>query len=167
MAEALLPPTPASVLVLLPSNCTILLAANNNIGLCILQGVMLTRAYILPTKKLANLEHLLFDLEPPAHGSFHGRFRCWANSQCSRNMKEQVVSLLSNHGVYNPVMVSNPSMLQSLSRTINIKDEMDTAKASRRASLEAKHLHVVVLGRESVRQGGTLRIHSSVKYIFV
>jgi hypothetical protein len=89
----------------------------------------LTRAHILPTRKWANFERLLFEPDPPAHGSFHGHFKRWANSQGSRNVKDQVVALLNHYGVYDPAMVSNPSMLQSLSRTI--KDEMDTAKASR------------------------------------
>ncbi len=79
MAEA--PPPPAPVLVLLPSYPAIFLAANINIALCILQSVMSTRAHILPTRKWADLEHLLFDPEPPAHGAFHGHFRCWANSK--------------------------------------------------------------------------------------
>jgi hypothetical protein len=80
MAEALVPPAP--VLVLLPSNHAIVLAANNDIALCILQGVMSsTRAHNPPTRKWANLECLLFDPEPSAHGPFHGRFRCWAKSQ--------------------------------------------------------------------------------------
>jgi hypothetical protein len=79
MAKALLPPAP--VLVLLPSDRAIVLAPNNNILLCIIQGVMTTRAHILPTQKWANHEHLLFDTEPPAHGPFHGRFRYWADSQ--------------------------------------------------------------------------------------
>jgi hypothetical protein len=42
---------------------------------------MSTRAHIPPTRKWADLERLLFDPEPPAHGSFHGHFRHWANSQ--------------------------------------------------------------------------------------
>jgi hypothetical protein len=69
-------------------------------------------------------------------------------------MKEQVISLLLHHGVYNPVVVSDPSMLQPLSRTI--KDEMDMAEASRRASLEAKRLRVEVHERKNVRQEGAL-----------
>jgi hypothetical protein len=79
MAEALLPPAP--VLVLLPSNHAIVLAANNNIALCILWDVMLTRAHILPTGKWADLERLLFDPQPPTRGPFHGHFRCWTDSQ--------------------------------------------------------------------------------------
>jgi hypothetical protein len=79
MAKALLPPAP--VLVLLPSNRAIVLTSNNNTALCNLQGVMLTRAHILPTGKWVDLEHLPFDPEPPAHGPFHGHFRCWADSQ--------------------------------------------------------------------------------------
>jgi hypothetical protein len=43
---------------------------------------MLTRAHIPPTGKWANVKRLLFDMEPPAHGPFHGHFRRWANSQC-------------------------------------------------------------------------------------
>jgi hypothetical protein len=57
---------------------------------------------------------------------------------------------LNHHGVYNPMMVSNPSMLQSLLRTI--KDEMDTAKALRRASLEAEHHRVEVRWQKNIRQ---------------
>jgi hypothetical protein len=79
MAKAPLPPAP--VLVLLPNNHAIILPVNNDIVLCILQGVMSTRAHIPPTEKWANLEHLLFGPEHPAHVPFHGRFRCWANSQ--------------------------------------------------------------------------------------
>ncbi len=79
MAEAPLPPAP--VLVLLPSDPDIVLAANNNITLCILQGMMLTRAHIPSTGKWADLESLLFEPEPPDHGPFHGRFRRWADSQ--------------------------------------------------------------------------------------
>jgi hypothetical protein len=79
MAEALHPPAP--VLVLLPSNCAIILTTNNYIPLCILQGVMWTRAHIPPTGKWANLERLLFDPEPPAHGPFHGLIRFWVDSR--------------------------------------------------------------------------------------
>ncbi len=79
MAKAPLPP--AQVLVLLPSDRAIVLAANNNIALCILQGVMSTRAHIPPTGNWADLERLLFDPDLPAHGPFHGCFRRWADSQ--------------------------------------------------------------------------------------
>jgi hypothetical protein len=80
MAKAPLPPTP--VLALLPSNWVIVLTAKNNIALCILQGMMLIRAHIPPTRKWANLECLLFELDPPAHCPFQGCFRHWADSQC-------------------------------------------------------------------------------------
>jgi hypothetical protein len=79
MAKAPLPPAP--VLVLLPSDCAIVLSVNNDIVLCILQDVMSTRAHIPPTRKWYNCERLLFDPELPAHGPFHGRFRRWADSQ--------------------------------------------------------------------------------------
>ncbi len=79
MAKASLPPAP--LLVLLPSDCAIVLTTNNGIALCILQDVMSTRAHIPPNRKWANLEHQFFHLEPPAHGPFHGLFRFWANSQ--------------------------------------------------------------------------------------
>jgi hypothetical protein len=79
MAKAPLPPAP--VLVLLPSNHAIVLTANNDIALCILQGVMLTRAHILPIGKWANHECLLFDPEPPAPSPFHRLFSFLADSQ--------------------------------------------------------------------------------------
>jgi hypothetical protein len=90
MAKAPLPPAP--VLVLLPSNHAIVLPVNNNIALCILHGMMSTRAHILPTRKWANLERLLFDPEPPAQGPFHGHFRRWADSQRykKRGMKDMM-----------------------------------------------------------------------------
>jgi hypothetical protein len=130
MAEAPLPYTP--VLNMLPSNRAIELAVNHGIALIILQGVLSTRAHILPTGKWADLESLLFEPDPPAHGPFHGLFKCWADSQRSRNVKDRFVALLNHH----PLMVSNPSILQSLLRTIKAK--MDTAKALRRASLKAQ-----------------------------
>ncbi len=65
---------------MLPSDRVIVLPVNNDITLCILQGVMLTKAHILPTGKWADLERLLFEPDPPAHGPFHGRFKRWANS---------------------------------------------------------------------------------------
>ncbi len=138
------------MLVLLLNNHALILTANNNIALCILQDVMSTRAHILPTRKWANFERLLIEPDPPAHGPFHGCFKHWANSQGSRNVKDQVVALLNNYGVYDPAMVSNPSMLQSLSRTI--KDEMDTAKASKWTSLEAKCLYIEACGHKNVHQ---------------
>jgi hypothetical protein len=152
MAEAPLPYAP--VLNMLPSDRAIILAVNHDIALIILQGVMSTRAHIPPTGKWAHLERLLFEPDPPAHGPFHGLFKCWADSQSSRNVKYRVVTLLNHHGVYDPMMVSNPSMLQSLSRTIKAK--IDTAEASRRASLEAKHLCVEARGHKNLRQEGAL-----------
>jgi hypothetical protein len=152
MAEAPLPPAP--VLVLLPSNQAIILPANNDIAFCILQGVMLTRAHIPPNGKWADLERLLFEPGPPAQGPFHRCFKRWADSQRSRNMKDPVFTLLNHHGVYDPMMVSNLSMLQSLSRII--KDEMDTAEASIRASLEAERLRIEARGRKNIRQEGAL-----------
>ncbi len=148
MAEAPLPYAP--MLVMLLSNRAIDLPVNNDIALCILQGVMLTRAHIPPTGKWADLERLLFEPDPPAHGPF----KRWANSQRLRNVKDRVVALLNHYGVYDPMMVSNPSMLQSLSRTI--KAEMHTAEASRRASLEAERLRAEARGRENIRQEGAL-----------
>jgi hypothetical protein len=73
-------------------------------------------------------------------------------------MKEQVISLLLHHGVYDPVVVTNPSKLQSLSR--KLKEEMDTAKAARRASLEAKCCCVEVHGHKNVHQEGALVANS-------
>ncbi len=52
----------------------------------------------------------------------------------------QVIPLLLHHEVYNLVVVTNPSRLQSLSR--NLKDEMDTAEAARRASLEGEEIRL-------------------------
>ncbi len=69
-------------------------------------------------------------------------------------MKDRVIALLNHHGVYDPMMVSNPSMLQSLSRTIKAK--MDTAEALRRASLEVERLRVEARGCKNVRQEGAL-----------
>jgi hypothetical protein len=79
MAEALLPPTP--VLNMLPSYRAIVLAINHDIALIILQGAMLTRAHIPATGKWADLERLLFEPDPPAHGPFHGLFKRWDDSQ--------------------------------------------------------------------------------------
>jgi hypothetical protein len=154
MAETPLPPAP--VLSMLLSDRTIVLTLNHNIALIILQGVLSTRARIPPTGKWADLERLLFEPNPPAQGPFHGRFKCWADSQRSRNVKDRVVALLNHHGVYNPMVVSNPSMLQTISRTIKAK--MDTAEALtlRRASLEAEHLRIEARGRKNVHQEGAM-----------
>ncbi len=82
MAKAPLPPTP--VLKLLPSGCQIILLANNDISLCILQGLMQTRAHILPTGRWANLEQLLWESKPPTLGPFHNSFRQYAKNMHPR-----------------------------------------------------------------------------------
>ncbi len=64
MAKAPLPS--ALVLPLLSSNCQIFQPASNDIALCILQGQMRTRSHILPTKRWADLERLLWESELPA-----------------------------------------------------------------------------------------------------
>jgi hypothetical protein len=65
-------------------------------------------------------------------------------------MKEQVVAILNFHGVYDPAVVRNPSRLQSTAK--HLKQEMDDAKAVRRAALNAKHLYQEVHQHENVRQ---------------
>jgi hypothetical protein len=55
---------------MLPSGCQIVQPANSNIALCILQGLMWTRAHILPTGRLPNLERLLWEFHPPTPGPF-------------------------------------------------------------------------------------------------
>jgi hypothetical protein len=58
------------VLKLLPSGNQIVLPTNNNISLCILQGLMRTRYHILPTGRWANLEQLLWEPALPTPSPF-------------------------------------------------------------------------------------------------
>jgi hypothetical protein len=93
MAEPPLNPT----LPLLPSNRMIICPVYNNVVLCILQGVLKTRAHGPPVGKWADLECLPWDLEPNP-GPFLGRFKRWRDSQQPRNTKDQVILLLNFGG---------------------------------------------------------------------
>ncbi len=73
---------------------------------------MRTRAHIPPTGRWANLKRLLWELEPPAPGPFHGCFRQWSEAQQCRNIKDHIISLIAFHGDYNPEVQTNPSQLK-------------------------------------------------------
>jgi hypothetical protein len=152
MTQAPLPPGP--VLKSLPSGRQIYLPTNNDISLCILQGLMRTRSHILPTGRWSDLEQLLWEPAPPTPGPFYGSFRRWAKNMCPRSMKERVVALLNFHGVYDPTAVTNPSRLQSTAK--QFKNEMDHAKAVRRAALNAECARQESCQRKNVRQEGAL-----------
>ncbi len=69
-------------------------------------------------------------------------------------MKERVIALLIFHGVYDPAVVTNSSRLQSVTK--HLKQEMDDAKAERRAALDAKHAHQEACQCKNVCQEGAL-----------
>jgi hypothetical protein len=69
-------------------------------------------------------------------------------------MKDQVVALLNFHGVYDPMVVTKPSRLQSAAK--HLKQEMDDAKAVRRAALDTKRVCQEACQRENMRQEGAL-----------
>jgi hypothetical protein len=71
-----------------------------------------------------------------------------------RSMKEQVIALLNFHGVYDPVVVTNPSRLQSITK--HLKHEMDHAEAVRRAALNAERARQESHQRKNVCQEGAL-----------
>jgi hypothetical protein len=152
MAKYLLPP--GSVLKLLPSGHQIVLPANTGISLHIFHGLMRARSHIPPTGRWANLERLLWELEPPTPSPFHGSFRQWAKNMRPGSMKEQVVALLNFHGVYDPAVVTNPSRLQSTAK--HLKHEMDHAKTVRRAALNAERAHQESRQHKNVHQEGAL-----------
>ncbi len=125
----------------------------NNDTLCILQGVLKTRAHAPPVGKWADLEHLLWDLEPNP-GPFLGRFKQWTNSQCPRNTKDWVILLLHFHGSYSPVEVQIPSHLQSLAMSLN--DVIEAVELGRMSAANAKHLCPEVHASKNVCQEGNL-----------
>ena len=53
-------------------------------------------------------------------------------------MTDRVHAILGVYGIYDPVVVMNPSQLQSLAKHTN--DEMDAAEAEHRAALDAEHI---------------------------
>jgi hypothetical protein len=59
---------------------------------------------------------------------------------------------MSFHGVYDPAVVTNPSRLQSAAK--HLKQEMDDAKAMRRAALDTKCARQEVHQRKNVHQEG-------------
>ena len=69
-------------------------------------------------------------------------------------MKDRVLAILGVYGVYDPTVVTNPSRLQTIAR--HLKDEMDDAKAARRAALDAERLRQEARQRQNVRQEGAL-----------
>jgi hypothetical protein len=156
MAESNAPPPAAPpVLPLLPSNRQIVQVANCDVALCIFQGCMCTRSHIPPNGRWAALKQLLWESEPPSPGPFHATFRRWAaGNMRGRNMKDRVLAILGVYGVYDPTVVTNPSRLQTIAR--HLKDEMDDAKAARRAALDAERLRQEARQRQNVRQEGAL-----------
>ncbi len=154
MAKAPVPPAP--VLPLLPSDHSIVLPINNNIVICILQGVIKTRSHIPPTGRWADLERLLWELELPAPGPFHSRFKQWLEAQWSRNIKDRIVSLLTFHGDYDPKVRTNLSQLEMIAK--HLKEEMHASKgkAARRSALDAKRLHQEAYGHKNLCQEGAL-----------
>ncbi len=112
------------------------------------------RSPILPTGRWADLEQLLWESKPPTHGPFYSSFRQWAKNMCPRSMKEQVVALLSFHGVYDPAVVTNPSRLQSAAK--HLKQEMDDAKVVGRAALDAKRARQEARQCKNMHQEGAL-----------
>jgi hypothetical protein len=69
-------------------------------------------------------------------------------------MKDQLVALLNFHGVYDPTVVKNPSRLQSVAK--HLKQEMDDAKAVRRAALDAERACKEARQHENMHQDGAL-----------
>ena len=75
-------------LPLLPSNHTIALPACYDIALMIFEVVMKLNARVPSSAKASkwpDLEHLLWDLDPPNPSPFCFRFRQWSKVQHSRN----------------------------------------------------------------------------------
>jgi hypothetical protein len=153
------PPPPAAppVLPLLPSDGQIVLATSNNVALCIMQGLMRTRSHISPNGKWSVLEELLWEPEPHTPGPFHATFQQWAEKMHARNMKDSVLSILGVHGVFDPVVVTNPSRYQSLAKHAN--EEMDSSEAACRAAINAEHILQEACQCENVHQEGTLGRH--------
>jgi hypothetical protein len=136
MAKLLLNP----MLPLLPSDRMIIRPVYNNVALYILQGVLKTRAYAPLNGKWADLECLLWDLEP--------------NPSPFLGTKDQVILLLNFHGGYNLVEVQIPPLLQSLAKSI--KDKMEAVESGRIAAADAEHLNLKAHASKNVCQEGTL-----------
>ena len=87
------------LLPLLPSSKAIITPACDDLALCILQGVLSTRAH-LPSSagggKWPDLERLLWS-SGTRPGPFNAVYRRWSEAQRSRNMKDHVLALLSHH----------------------------------------------------------------------
>ncbi len=69
-------------------------------------------------------------------------------------MKEQVVTILNFHGIYDPTVVTNPSRLQSAAK--HLKQEMDDSEAVRRAALNANRARQDAFQCKNVCQEGAL-----------
>jgi hypothetical protein len=69
-------------------------------------------------------------------------------------MKDQVIAILNFHGVYDPGVVTIPSRIQSAAK--HLIQEMDDARAVRRAALDAKRIRQEARQRKNVRQEGAL-----------
>ena len=88
-------------LPLLPSNRAIVVPACNDIALVILQGILRLDAHLSSSARsqsFADLERLLWDMDPPNPGPFRFMFRRWSEAQRTRNMENRVLALLSFHG---------------------------------------------------------------------
>ena len=87
-------------LPLLPSDRAIVVPCDD-LALVILQGVLKLNAHLSSsarTQSFADLERLLWDMDPPNPGPFCFMFRRWSEAQRTRNMKNRVLALLSFHG---------------------------------------------------------------------
>ena len=88
-------------LPLLPSDWIVRLSACDDLALVILQGVLKLNAHLSSSARsqsFADLERLLWDMDPPNPGPFRFMFRRWSEAQRTRNMENRVLALLSFHG---------------------------------------------------------------------
>ena len=143
------------LLPLLPSSKAIITRAWDDLALCILQGVLTARAH-LPSSagggKWPDLERLLWS-SGARPSPFNAMYRRWSEAQCSRNMKDRVLALLSHHGDFDPEE-GGVSALGSLAK--RLKDERDVAENARLQAAATKAARLEARSRENVCQEGAL-----------
>ena len=143
-------------LPLLPSDRAIVVPACDDLALVILQGVLKLNAHLSSSARsqsFADLERLLWDMDPPNLGPFRFMFRRWSEAQRSRNMKNRVLALLSFHGDFDP-SDGRVSTLRSLAK--RLRDERDTSEETRFVAAEADRARVEARATENARQEGAL-----------